>query len=322
MREKELSMRDTIEARTNQTRTARQPLAVPRPRFAAQGDWLAGYLCVLPALLVISVFAIFPVLYSLGLSLYKWDLVAPAPTYIGLRNFETLFASAEFWQVLRNTIFFSVGTVALIVFCSLSLALLLDVGLRGISFFRALFFIPYLTPMVAIAALWMFLYDPQRGFVNAALGLVGLPGPGWLQSTTWAMPALILVKTWKVTGYYTVLFLAGLQSIPQELHEAARVDGASTWQRVRNITLPLLSPMTLFVVVIAVIGSFQDFDQVFVMTSGGPVNSTNVLVYYLYEQAFQNYRVGLGSAVAVLLLALLLCFTIAQLQLSRRWVHY
>jgi ABC-type sugar transport system permease subunit len=302
--------------------TARKALALPRPRLAAPAEWIAGYLCILPALLVIGVFALFPVVYSLGLSLFRWDLVAPAPTFVGLRNFETLFASDEFWQVLRNTLFFSVGTVGLIVVCSLSLALLLDIGLRGITFFRALFFIPHLTPMVAVAALWMFLYDPQQGLINAALGLVGLPGPGWLQSTTWSLPALILVKTWKVAGYYTVLFLAGLQSIPQELHEAARVDGASAWRRVRHITLPLLSPMTLFVVVIAVIGSFQDFDQVFVMTRGGPVNSTNVLVYYLYEQAFQNYRVGFGSAIAVLLLALLVCFTVVQLQLSRRWVHY
>ncbi len=318
MRDTELSVRETARG----ARTARKALVLSGLRLAVPSEWIVGYLCVLPALIVIGIFALFPVLYSLGLSLYKWDLVAPQATFVGLRNFETLFTSNEFRRVLRNTLFFSVGSVGLIVLCSLSLALLLDVKLRGIAFFRALFFIPYLTPMVAVAALWMFMYDPQRGLVNAALGLVGLPGPGWLQSTTWSLPALILVKTWKVVGYYTVLFLAGLQSIPQEVHEAARVDGASGWQRVRHITLPLLSPMTLFVVVIAVIGSFQDFDQVFVMTRGGPVDSTNVLVYYLYEQAFQNYRVGLGSAVAVLLLALLLCFTVVQLQLSRRWVHY
>ncbi len=318
MRDTELSVRETARG----ARTARKALVLSGPRLAVPSEWIVGYLCVLPALIVIGIFALFPVFYSLGLSLYKWDLVAPQATFVGLRNFETLFTSNEFRRVLRNTLFFSVGSVGLIVLCSLSLALLLDVKLRGIAFFRALFFIPYLTPMVAVAALWMFMYDPQRGLVNAALGLVGLPGPGWLQSTTWSLPALILVKTWKVVGYYTVLFLAGLQSIPQEVHEAARVDGASGWQRVRHITLPLLSPMTLFVVVIAVIGSFQDFDQVFVMTRGGPVDSTNVLVYYLYEQAFQNYRVGLGSAVAVLLLALLLCFTVVQLQLSRRWVHY
>lgn len=306
----------------HKARAEPQVITPSRPRLAARDEWIAGYLCVLPALLVISIFSLFPVVSSLGLSLFKWDLVAPAPTFVGLRNFETLFASDEFWQVLRNTLFFSVGTVALIVVGSMSLALVLDVGLRGIAFFRALFFVPHLTPMVAIATLWMFLYDPEQGLVNAALSLVGLPEPAWLQSTTWALPALILVKTWKVVGYYTVLFLAGLQNIPHDLHEAARVDGAGLWQRLRYITLPLLSPMTLFVIVIAVIGSFQDFDQVFVMTRGGPVNSTSVLVYYLYEQAFQNYRVGLGSAVAVLLLALLICFTVVKLQISRRWVHY
>jgi multiple sugar transport system permease protein/sn-glycerol 3-phosphate transport system permease protein len=239
-----------------------------------------------------------------------------------MRNFERLWASDEFWQVLRNTLFFSVGTVALIVVLSMALAMVLDVRLRGIGIFRALFFVPHLTPMVAIATLWLFMYDPEQGLINQALGLVGIPGPAWLQSTTWALPALIFMKTWKAVGYYTVLFLAGLQSIPQDLHEAAKVDGANIAQRIRHVTLPLLSPMTLFVVVIAVIGSFQDFDQVFMMTQGGPVNSTTVLVYYLYEQAFQNYQVGLGSAIAVILLTLLVAFTALQLWLSRRWVHY
>ncbi|MBC8077051.1 MAG: sugar ABC transporter permease [Chloroflexales bacterium] len=291
-------------------------------RRAVRTEWLPGYLCVLPALLVISVFSIFPVLYSLGLSLFSWDFIAPQPTFVGLRNFERLFRSADFWQVLRNTLFFSVGTVALILVCSLALALVLDVRLRGIAFFRALFFVPHLTPMVAIATLWLFMYNPDTGVINAALGLFGIEGPRWLQSTTWALPALIIMKTWKAVGYYTVLFLAGLQGIPADLHEAAKVDGARLLQRIRYVTLPLLSPMILFVVVISVIGSFQDFDQVFVMTNGGPLNSTNVLVYYLYEQAFQNYRVGLGSAVAVVLLVILAAFTVLQLRLSRRWVHY
>lgn len=286
------------------------------------GEWLAGYVCVAPALAVIGVFWVFPVFYSLTLSLYKWDLVSPSPTFIGLKNFEYLVASDTFWKVLKNTLFFSVGTVALIVLIAMSLAIVLDVKLRGITFFRSLFFVPHLTPMVVVATLWLFLYDPENGLVNAGLRLVGLPGLPWLQSTTWALPALIIVKTWKVVGYYTVLFLAGLQNIPPEVREAARVDGASALQRVRWITLPLLSPMTLFVIVIAVIGSFQDFDQVFVMTHGGPVDSTNVLVYYLYEQAFQNFEVGIGAAVAVLMLALLLSFTVIKLRLSRLWVHY
>jgi multiple sugar transport system permease protein len=296
--------------------------AIRRRRRAALQEWLPGYLSILPALVAIGVFSIFPVIYSLGLSLYKWDFIAPSPTFVGLRNFERLLGSDTFWQVLRNTLLFSVGTVALIVVCSLALALVLDVKLRGIAFFRALFFVPHLTPMVAVATLWLFMYDPQSGVINAALGALGIPGPQWLQSTTWALPSLVIMKTWKAVGYYTVLFLAGLRGIPQDLHDAARVDGARLLQRIRFVTLPLLSPMILFVVVISVIGSFQDFDQVFVMTQGGPVNSTNVLVYYLYEQAFQAYRVGMGSAVAVVLLLLLVGFTVLQLQLSRRWVHY
>jgi ABC-type sugar transport system permease subunit len=168
----------------------------------------------------------------------------------------------------------------------------------------------------------MFLYDPLDGLINQSLGWLGIDGPAWLQSTTWALPALIIMKAWKATGYYTVLFLAGLQSIPNDLHDAARVDGASLLQRIRHVTLPLLSPMTFFVIVVAVIAAFQDFDQIFVMTRGGPVNSTSVLVYYLYEQGFQSYRVGVASAIAVVMLVMLVSFTALQMWLSRRWVHY
>lgn len=301
-----------------------QARAVPQGRLwrRLRTEWLPGYLCVLPALIVIGVFSLFPVLYSLRLSFYRWDFIAPAPEFVGTRNFERIFGSEQFWQVMRNTLIFSGGTVLLIVVFSLGLALLLDTKLRGIAFFRALYFIPHLTPMVAIATLWMFLYDPLDGLINQSLGWLGIDGPAWLQSTTWALPALIIMKAWKATGYYTVLFLAGLQSIPNDLHDAARVDGASLLQRIRHVTLPLLSPMTFFVIVVAVIAAFQDFDQIFVMTRGGPVNSTSVLVYYLYEQGFQSYRVGVASAIAVVMLVMLVSFTALQMWLSRRWVHY
>lgn len=293
-----------------------------RRRPLVSGETVAGYIAILPALISITIFSLFPVAFSLGVSLFKWSLASPTITFVGLRNFETLFASDTFWQVLGNTLFFSVGTVGLIVTLAFALALMLDVKIRGIAFFRALFFVPHLVPMALIAILWLFLYEPQRGPINAGLGMLGITGPTWLQSTAWAMPALIIVKVWKSVGYYTVLFLAGLQGIPTELYEAAKVDGAGFFRRTLHITLPLISPITLFVVIVAVIGSFQDFDQIVVMTRGGPVDSTNVLVYYLYEQAFRNYQVGLGSAVAVLMLALLLVFTVAKLQLARLWVHY
>jgi multiple sugar transport system permease protein len=258
-------------------------LRVPtRSRPFWTSEAFAGYLTVLPALIVISVFAIFPVVFSLGVSLFKWSLASPTVTFVGTRNFETLFASDTFWQVLRNSLYFSVGTVVLIVVLAFNLALLLDVKIRGIAFFRALFFVPHLVPMAMIA----------------------------------------IVKVWKAVGYYTILFLAGLQGIPQELYEAAKMDGAGFWRRTLHITLPLISPITLFVVIVAVIGSFQDFDQIAVMTRGGPVDSTNILVYYLYEQAFRNYQVGLGSAIAVFMLVLLVIFTVIKLQLARYWVHY
>ena len=298
------------------------PRTANRPLLSVNREAVAGYLCILPALIVIAVFSVFPVIFSLTISLFRWSLASPTITYVGLRNFETLFASEVFWQVLRNSLVFSVGTVALIVVLSFNLALLLDVKLRGIAFYRALFFVPHLVPMVMIATLWLFMYEPQRGPINAALALLGIEGPAWLQSTTWALPAMIIVKVWKAVGYYTVLFLAGLQGIPQELYDAAKVDGAGFVRRTHHITVPLISPISLFVVIVAVISSFQDFDQIVVMTRGGPVDSTNVLVYYLYEQAFRNYQVGVGSAIAVLMLVLLVAFTIVKLQLARFWVHY
>ena len=306
-------------------------LTFPRPRReAAQREysrarwrgWLIGYACIAPALLATCVFALLPIFASLGLSLFKWDLIAPNPTWIGLRNFEQILRSSEFWQVLRNTLVFSGGSVILITLLALALALVLDVKLRGVAFFRALFFIPYLTPIVAIATLFIFLYEPERGWINQALRAIGINGPKWLQSTEWSLPALILMKVWKSVGYYIVLFLAGLQGIPRDLYDAAAVDGANQLRRVRFVTLPLLSPMLLFVLVIAVISSFQDFDQIAVMTRGGPVNSTNVLVYFLYEQAFVSYQFGKGSAVAVIMLTLLMGFTLLQLRLARRWVNY
>jgi multiple sugar transport system permease protein/sn-glycerol 3-phosphate transport system permease protein len=284
--------------------------------------WLTGYLFILPALLIVAVFSFYPILYSLQLSFYDWNLIAPEPTFVGLRNFERLLTSSDFWHVIRNTLLFSGGTVLLTLIVPLLLALLLDNKLRGMAFFRALFFIPHLTPIAAIATLWFFLLDPRQGLINSGLEQIGIQGPPWLQSTTWSLPALILMKLWKSAGYYTVLFLAGLQNIPNDLYDAAKVDGANLIQRLRYITLPLLSPMTLFVLVIAIISSFQDFDLIAVMTRGGPVNSTNILVYYLYEQAFQRYRFGMGSAIAVIMLFLMMGFTLLQLWLSRRWVNY
>jgi ABC-type sugar transport system permease subunit len=299
-----------------------EPRAPARSRSLLSSEAIAGYLCVLPALAIILTFSVAPVVFSLGLSLFRWNLASPTITYVGLRNFETLFASETFWQVLQNTVVFSAGSVALNVVLAFNLALLLDTRLRGVAFFRALLFVPHLVPMVVIATLWLFMFDPVRGPVNALLGLFGLPGPAWLQSTSWAMPAMIVVKVWKSVGYYTILFLAALQTIPQELYDAARVDGAGFVRRTHHLTLPLISPMTLFVVIVAVIGSFQDFDQIVVMTRGGPVDSTNVLVYFLYEQAFRNHQIGLGSAVAVVMLGVLVIFTAIKLRLARLWVHY
>lgn len=284
--------------------------------------WLSGYLFLAPSLILIGLFWVYPIIYSLYLSLTEWDLLRPAPRFVGLMNYAELIQSPDFRLALWNTALFTVGTVGITTILALLLALLVDNKLRGMAWYRMMIFAPYVTPTVAMAIVWMWIYNPQAGLANAILNLFGLPPLGWLSSTAWALPAVAILSIWKSMGYYMMLFLAGLQSIPQELYEAASIDGGGPWTKLRFITLPLLSPMTFFIVVVGTIQSFQVFDQIAIMTQGGPANSTLVLVYYLYRHAFQLFRVGYASAVATVLFLILLALTILQFQGARRWVHY
>lgn len=305
---------------------------IPREQFAHRQSlrrWLgrdheslAAYLFLTPNIIGFMVFTAFPVLAAFAIAFYDWDLLLGSE-YIGFENFrELLFEDRVFRAAFANTVYFTVATVALSTALGLAVALMVNLALRGMVLFRSIFLLPYVTLTVALSLVWKWLYLPDVGLVNQALGLVGIEGPRWLTSSTWAMPALIFMSVWKTFGYNMVLFVAGLQNIPEHLYEAAKIDGASPWQRFRDITLPMLSPTTFFVVVISIIGSFQVFDQALIMTAGGPGTSTTTLVLYIYEQGFQSFHMGYASAIALILFLVIFAFTAFQFRVQRRWVAY
>lgn len=303
------------------------PGAPPRPRPpTSRSRWrrsetLAAWLFLLPSLVPFLIFTAGPVVAAGVISLLDWNLFSP-PSFVGLHNFARLGPDPTFWSALVNTVYFTFVTVPLTLLVSLALALLLNQGLKRIAVFRSLLLLPYATISVAVAFVWIWLYIPHGGLINSLLGAFGIDGPAWLVSDTWAMPALVAMSVWKSFGFGMVIFLAGLQAIPQQLYEAARVDGASPWRSFRDVTLPLLSPAMFFVVVTSVISSFQVFDQALVMTNGGPGVHTTTLVMYIYQTGFLNYEQGYAAAQSIVLFAFIAVITGMQFLLQRRLVHY
>jgi multiple sugar transport system permease protein len=278
-----------------------------------------GVLFVLPSFLFFCLFIAWPVAYSFYLGFFQWSPLEPRPVWVGLENYQELFSSASFLRAIGNTVVFTLGVLLLTVTGSLTLALALNQGLRGTTIFRALYYSPVVTSLVATAVIWLWILDPQFGVVNQALRGLGLPAPGWASDAFWAMPTVIVAFSWREIGYFTVIYLAGLQGIPTELKEAARIDGCGPGRVFRHITLPLLMPTTLFVLVLSVIRATQNaFGVIFVMTGGGPVETTNVVVLYLYQQAFQFFRMGYASAVAYVLFAMIFFATLIQFRLLGR----
>lgn len=300
--------------------------AAGRPGAYRRGDGRAALLFLLPDLIPFVVFTVLGVLATGGLSFAHWDLVSP-PTPVGLQNYQDLFADDVFRKVLLNTLAYTVGVVPI----STALALLIALGLArklpGAILLRTAYFAPYITTLVASALVFQWIYDPRAGLIDSVLYMVGVQNPpGWLNSTIWAMPALIIFGIWQQIGFSIVLFLAGLQGVDRALLDAASVDGANAWQRFLHVTLPLISPTTFFVVVVTTIGSFQVFDQAYIMTNGhfSPDNATNTLVGYLFQKAFVSAtsNLGLASAVAGVLFILVFAVTVVQFAVQRRWVHY
>jgi sn-glycerol 3-phosphate transport system permease protein len=285
-------------------------------------DALVFLAFVAPNFVLLAVFTFWPVLYSLYLSLLKWNMVARARPFVGLANYQAMAADPVFWLVLRNTFLLAAGTVLVKLALALALAVALNRKLAGRALYRAVIFSPTFTTSVAVAMVWSWILDPNYGLLRLFLNAVGLSSPNWLGDVHWALPAVMIVTIWSGLGYDMVIFLAGLQGIPAELYDAARVDGAGPLDVFMRITFPLLSPTTFFLLVISVIGALRAFDVVAVMTGGGPLNSSNVYVLYLYQNAFKWFRAGYASALALVLFVLILLITVAQMRLSKRWVHY
>ncbi|TAK22833.1 MAG: sugar ABC transporter permease [Chloroflexota bacterium] len=249
-------------------------------------------------------------------------MFSPTREFVGLNNYLSVLASGEFWLSMNNTLYYAVGVVGLELTAALALALLLNRPLRGLSLYRTAFFAPVVTSTVAVSIVWLWLFDPQTGLFNYILSLLGLPESGWLTDPTMAMPAIILMSTWHQAGYYMVIYLAGLQAIPREFYDAAKVDGAGRWTLFRHITWPLLTPTTLFVLIIGMIGALQAFDAFYVMTQGGPLKATQTMVFYLYQVGFKFYEIGAASAMAYLLFVVIFTLTIIQWKVVGRLVDF
>jgi multiple sugar transport system permease protein len=278
-------------------------------------------LFLLPSLAGLLLFSIFPILASLVLTLFEWNLLRP-PRFVGLANFQALAVDDGFGQALLHTLGFIGGYLPLAVAAGLGLALALDRPLPGRAIFRVALFAPVVSAWVAVALVWKWIFNPIYGLLNYLLGLVGIGGPQWLFDPAWAMPAVVLTSVWKDMGFLMVMFLAGLQGIPREYYEAASTDGASAVRRFWHITLPLLTPTLFFAVVISLINSFQVFDQVWVMTGGGPAGATSVLVEQIVKSAFNFGKMGYAAALSWVLFALVFAVTAVQLAVQRRWVIY
>ena len=274
-----------------------------------------------PSLIPLALFTLGPMAASLGLSFLHWDLLRP-PRLVGLTNFANLLGDLEFRAAVGHTFFFIAGYLPLVYVGGLALSLALNQKLRASSFFRATYFLPVVTSWVVVALVWKRLLNPQSGIVNFVLGLIGITGPGWWTDPAWAMPSIILASAWKDLGFVMIILLAGLQAIPEDYYEAAAVDGAGRWARFRHITLPLLSPASFFVLVISLVNSFQVFDQVWVMTGGGPAGATSVVVEQIVQHAFRYGQMGYAAAMSWVLFVAILVITFAQFRLQRRWVNY
>ncbi|HAJ36803.1 MAG TPA: glycerol-3-phosphate ABC transporter permease [Chloroflexi bacterium] len=289
---------------------------------AERREWWLFLLLVGPNILLFAIFTYWPLLYNGYLSFVRWDMLAPVKMWVGLDNYRFLFSQPEFQLILFNTFYFTIASVLLTIVLGLLMALLLNQSLRGRNAVRSIVFSPVMLSGAAIGIVWIYIFDPRYGLIDALLGFIGLNSPNWLLDGAWAMPAVIIVHVWKTIGYAVVIYLAGLQAIPRELYEAVVVDGGGAWSRFRAVTLPGLSPVVFFLVLTTVLTSFQSFDIIKVMTNGGPVNATTTLVFYLYEEGFVAFNAGRAGVASVLLFGLMFAFTLVQMRYEDRSVHY
>ena len=295
---------------------ATNPMNRPAKGLARRFSKLGPYLWVLPALTVYGIFKLYPLVSGLQMSLLRWDGIED-PRYIGLRNFEKILSDEMTSTVLMNNVHYALGTVVGKIILSLILAILLHQALRGRTFYRTSLFMPVVMSFVVVGVLWSWLFNPQFGLINSFLRGLGLEFlvQDWLGDAAVALNSLILVDIWKWYGFHMVIFLAGLQSIPDELYEAARIDGASVWRQFLHVTLPMLQPVMIVNVTISVMGAFNVFDIPFIMTAGGPANATNVMALHIYIRGFKFYRFGFSAALSYVLLVIVTLVAAIQLKL-------
>jgi multiple sugar transport system permease protein len=290
--------------------------------FQRKEETISAYLFLAPTILLVSVFTVFPVLFSLFLSFHKWDYISAARPFVGLDNFRRLINTPRFWSTLANSARYGFAIMPLNIAVAMILALMVNQKLRGITIFRSAYFSPVVTSSVAVGLIWSWIFDPAFGPLNYALSLVGIGPQMWLGSPKLALYSLVVMAVWNGVGYNKMLFLAGLQGIPQEYYDAAVVDGANTLQQFRMITIPLLSPTTFFVFITGLIGALQVFDQIYLLTKGGPAGTTRTIVFYLWEVGFESFEMGYASAVAYFLFGVIFLLTLLNYRFGSRFVHY
>jgi ABC-type sugar transport system permease subunit len=301
------------------TRVVAQP--GPRQRIYWR-DVALFILMIAPNVVFLSLFVYWPLVQQAYLSLTAWDMLAPEKLFVGLDNYIFLLTDPTFLRVLGNTFVFVAGGLVGTLVLGLVLALLLNQRLRAREGVRSIVFAPTIISGAAVGLVWIYIFDPRFGLMKLLLGLIGLPSPNWLLDKNWAMLAVVIVYVWKNVGYSTVIFLAGLQNIPAELYEAAAIDGANAWHRFSRITLPLLSPISFFIIVTTILALFQSFDIIYVMTRGGPVDATTTLIFALYEEGFIAFNAGTAAAIGMILFVLMLVVTVAQFAYAEQRVHY
>lgn len=306
--------RRSILALTNTSQTPHK-----RKRSLGQQETIIGWLFIAPAVSGFLLWTVGPMIASIWLALSKWDLLTP-PKMIGLKNFERMFSDPLFWQSLRVTVYYCVAFVPLALVISFGIALLLNVARRGSALFRTLFYLPSIVPAVANAVMWQWIFNSEFGLLNIALRSMGFNKVLWLQDPRLTMPAVVVMALWG-TGNLMVIYLAGLQGVPEQLYEAAEIDGAGTWDRFRNVTIPMISPVIFFNLVTLIIGAFQVFTVGYVMTAGGPANATLFYVLYLYRNAFTYFEIGYASALAWVLFAVILVLSLVVFRTYARAVY-
>ena len=283
---------------------------------------LRPYAMVAPALTVFSLFFIYPILYMIYLSMYEWNFISPTKKFVGLQNFTELLQEKDFIQVITNSTVYTILTVTFIIAISLLLALWLNKTGAFHSFVQGAIFSPHIVSWVSISMIWSWVMDPQFRLLNWFIGLFGFAKLAWLSSTSTSLVSLVIVAVWKGLGYNTLVFIAGLQSIPKDIYEAASLDRSNPWTTFYKLIFPMLSPTIFFLVIINMIGSFQVFETIAIMTQGGPVNTTNTLVYYIYEYGFRFFKIGYASAAGVILLFIVGILTLIYFKMMSKRVHY